>query len=212
MRKGAWLVPLALLVQAGFMQWAAADERPPAIPDFSSFAAQLGPWQLLREDPIDLSVRRELQADQVISRTYSTASGQTPANLFVAWFQTQTQGARQPHSPQVCLPGAGWTPMESGRLDIGAGGESIPANRFVVANQGQRAVVLYWFQSSRRAIASEWSSKFWTVWDAVAERRTDIALIRVVTWPKDGNYAEATGNGVAFVKDMYPALRRMLPR
>jgi len=199
-------------MQAALVHWAAGAERPPAVPDLSNFTAHLGVWQLLHEDPVENDVRAQLQADQLVSRTYSRLPGGTPANLFVAWFQTQSQGTRQPHSPQVCLPGAGWTPILSDRIRIDAGGESLPVNRYVASNGGQQAVILYWYQTSHRAVASEWASKLWTVWDALSTRRTDIALIRVVTWPGTGEYEKATADGVAFAKEMYPALRETLPR
>jgi EpsI family protein len=204
------LVPVALLLQAALVHWASGAERPPAIPDLSTFSARLGAWQMLREDPIEPDVRAQLQADQLLSRTYLRSG--TAANLLVAWFQTQSQGTRQPHSPQVCLPGAGWIPVISDRVQIEAGGESLPVNRYVAANAGQQAVILYWYQTSRRAAASEWASKFWTVWDALSARRTDIALIRVVTWPVGADYESATKEGVAFAQEMYPGLRAALPR
>jgi EpsI family protein len=212
MRRTAWLLPAALLVQAGFVRWTAASERPPAIPDLSRLEKHLGAWQLLREDPIATEVQAQLGADQLVSRTYAARPGGTAASLLVAWFQSQSHGTRQPHSPQVCLPGGGWMPLVTDRVRIQAGGESFSANRYVVRSHGQTAVVLYWYQTSRRAVASEWASKFWTVWDALSQRRTDIALIRVVTWAAGTDYRAATANGTAFVKELYPALRAALPR
>ena len=114
---------------------------------------------------------------------------------------------KQPHSPQVCLPGSGWTPIVADRVTLAAGGESAEINRYVASFQGQGAVVLYWYQTPRRTVASEWSSKFFTVWDALSVKRTDIALVRVVTWPTGADYAKATQDGLAFAK-RHPALLR----
>lgn len=212
MRKAAVLLPLAFLLQAGLVHWASGAERPPAVPDLTQFPAHLADWQILHEDPIAQDVRDQLQADQLVSRTYSQLPGGTQANLLVAWFQTQSQGARQPHSPQVCLPGAGWTPIITDRVNVDVEGHPVGINRYVAALGGQQAVVLYWYQTSRRVVASEWESKFWTVWDALADRRTDIALVRVVTWPNGGDYRKATTDGLTFARQMYPALRGALPR
>ncbi len=212
MHRSAWLVPAALLAQAVMVHWTAAGERPPAIPDLSNFETHLGAWQLLREDPISSDVLAQLKADQIVSRTYARRPDETVANLLVAWFQTQSHGTRQPHSPQVCLPGAGWTPILNDRVHIQAGGKSILANRYVARRRGQDSVVLYWYHTSRRDVASEWSSKFWTVWDALSQKRTDIALVRVVTWPQGADYQTATDNGIAFIGEMYPELRKALPR
>jgi hypothetical protein len=116
-------------------------------------------------------------------------------NLFVAWFQSQRGGRTQPHSPKVCLPGAGWTAEDSGEIQIQTPAESIPANRLVASNLGQRAVVLYWYQTPRRVLAGEWESKFWLIPDALRDHRTDTALVRVVVWTGKGQEAEATETG-----------------
>jgi EpsI family protein len=212
MRSAAVFVPVFFLAQAGLVFWASGAEHPPAIPDLARFPAQFGDWKSFYEDPIADDVRQQLQADQLVSRTYSRKQGAV-ANLFVAWFQTQSQGARQPHSPQVCLPGAGWTPIITDRVRLDAGGQTADVNRYVVSLGGQKAVVLYWYQTAKRMVASEWASKFWTVWDALSVQRTDIALVRVVTWPgAGGDYQKATELGLTFARDMYPALREALPR
>jgi EpsI family protein len=184
---------LFLLTQTALVYWAATGEQPPAIPDFTQFPRHIKDWNSEADEPIAGEIRDNLKADQLLSRVYT--KGTTPASLLIAWFQTQTSGSRQPHSPQVCLPGSGWTPILTDVLDI-----SGPVNRSIVTNHGQQAVVLYWYQSSQRSIASEWTSKLWTIWDALTIRRTDLALIRVVVWPRDGDYARATSEGSEFIQ------------
>jgi EpsI family protein len=212
MSRTAWLVPAALVIQAGLVHCIVNRERPPAIPDLSRLETHLGPWQSLGDDRIGEGVRAQLQADQIVSRTYVRDGGRKQAHLLVAWFQTQNHGARQPHSPQVCMPGQGWTPVVTDRVRITAAGETISSNRYVVTKHGDTMVALYWYQIARRAVASEWASKGWTVWDAVTQRRTDIALVRVLTQARGGDYGAATAEGAAFVEEFYPKLRAALPR
>jgi EpsI family protein len=50
----------------------------------------------------------------------------------------------------------------------------------VVANRDARDVVLYWYQTPSRAVASEWAAKFWLMADALRYHRTDTSLVRVV--------------------------------
>ena len=212
MSKAVFLVPAALLVQAAIVQWAASGERPPTNPDLASFTTHLGSWNLLKEDPLAADVLETLKADRILSRTYQRLPEGTLGGLLVVWFQTQSRGDRQPHSPQVCLPGSGWTPILRDTVTIEAAGTRFPANRYVASYGGQRAVILYWYQSSQRAVASEWESKLWTVWDALSVKRTDIALVRLVLWPKGDGYDQATAEGLEFARSMYPALRETLPR
>src|SRR5580658_8832438 len=80
-------------------------------------------------------------------------------------------------------------------------------NRYVAANRMQRAVVLYWYQTPRRAIASELAAKLWLVARALPDGRTDTALVRVIAWPAGGSDQAATANAIGFARDLYPLLR-----
>jgi hypothetical protein len=68
-------------------------------------------------------------------------------------------------------------------------------------------VVLYWYQTPRRVVAGEWAAKLWLVADAVRDKRTDTALVRVVIWSIPGHDHEATLEASAFVRSAYPLLR-----
>src|ERR1700687_1462147 len=95
------LVPVLLGAQALMVHWAAGNERPPAPPDLSHFPSEFGQWKELREDPIEPDVQATLQADRLVSRTYIHEATNSDAGLLVAWFQSQSFGTRQPHSPQA---------------------------------------------------------------------------------------------------------------
>jgi len=206
------LVPVVLLVQTLVVHWAAGTERPPRPPALEQFPTQFGEWKMAGEDPITPEVATVLHADQLLSRTYMQPLTNAAAGLFVAWFQSQRGGASQPHSPKVCLPASGWTPQETGEMAIDTGAGAIEVNRYVVVNGKQRAVVLYWYQTPRRVIAGEWAAKFWLVADAVRDRRTDTALVRITVWSNEGQDEAATAGGIAFARGVYPLLRETLPR
>jgi EpsI family protein len=97
-------------------------------------------------------------------------------------------------------------------VTVGTRGGAIRVNRYVVVKDTQRAVVLYWYQTPRRVIAGEWAAKFWLAADALRDKRTDTALVRVTTWPASGGDAAATAVATGFARDLYPALREYLPR
>jgi EpsI family protein len=209
------LVPVFLAGQGLLVYCAAGTEHPPAPPSLSRFPAAVGVWTELREDPIDADVVNTLRADRLLSRIYSDPGGQSVAFL-VAWFQSQRAGASQPHSPKVCLPASGWTPESTGDFSIVTVDGPITVNRYVVAGRDQRAVVLYWYQTARRAVAGEWASKFWLVADALRDRRTDTALVRIVVQsaPADNRASDqgATRLAAGFARAVYPVLRAQLPR
>jgi EpsI family protein len=206
----AILIPVFLLAQALLVHWVANGEHAPAAPDLARFPDTIGSWKQLHEDPIAADVASELGADRLLSRTYSDRADKT-ASLFLAWFQSQRGGASQPHSPKVCLPGSGWIPEKTGQIWIDTKEGAIPANRYIVSYLGQHAVVLYWYQTPRRAIAGEWAAKFWLVNDALRDHRTDTALVRITVWAQSKSDESAVAESVAFARDLYPVLHDYLP-
>jgi EpsI family protein len=209
--RGA-VVPVFLAAQILLVHAAATSEHPPRAPALSGFPAQFGQWKLFHEDPIAADVATELGADRLVSLTYIRTPAAAFAGLFVAWFRTQQGRTRQPHSPKVCLPASGWTPqvVDGVTLDTSAG--AITVNRYIVANGMQRAVVLYWYQTPRRVIAGEWAAKLWLVADALRDKRTDTALVRVTAWSDGGRDEAATTVATGFARELYPRLREFLPR
>jgi EpsI family protein len=206
----AILAPVFLAFQALLVHWTGAFERPPAKPDLTRFPARIGPWERIREEPVDASTEAQLGADGFVSSTYAQ-KGQV-ANLFVAWFQSQRAGTSQPHSPQVCLPASGWVPEASGLIDIETSAGPITINRYLIAKGSERVVVLYWYQSPRRVVAGEWAAKFWLMADALRDRRTDTSLVRVTSWVgSDSDVSAATSVASQFAERLYPVLKETFP-
>lgn len=207
------LVPLFLAAQALLVHWTASVEKPPAKPDLSRFPPQVGSWNRSGIEPVDDATRAQLGADELMNVDYLNQPDGQFANLLVAWFQSQRAGTSQPHSPQVCLPAAGWAPESTGLIEIPTSAGTIAVNRYVIAKGNQRAVVLYWYQTPRHVIASEWAAKFWLMVDALRDRRTDTSLIRITTWVTgDSTVDQATKLASAYASDVYPLLRETLPR
>jgi EpsI family protein len=210
-RKGI-LVPLFLAAQVLAIHVLASGEHPPPPPAPERLPLAFGPWKIFRGDPIDPEVAAELRADRLVSQTYIETSAKAFASLLVAWFQTQQGGARQPHSPKVCLPSGGWTPRIVDEVTVDTSAGPITVNRYVVDKDTQSAVVLYWYQTPRRVIAGEWAAKFWLMADALKDKRTDTALVRVTTWPTRGGDQAATAVATEFARSLYPKLREYLPQ
>jgi EpsI family protein len=210
------LVPVFVLMQAVLVHWVAGRERAPAPPTLAKFPSALGEWRQLSEDPIAEDVAGELRADQILSRSYLQMSTHNVAGpvvgLFVAWFQSQRAGASQPHSPKVCLPASGWVPAVTGEITLDTVAGAITVNRYIVVNHGQRDIVLYWYQGPHRVTAGEWTAKLWLVADAITERRTDTALVRIVAQVGAGGDQAATIGAIDFARSLYPLLRENLPR
>jgi EpsI family protein len=179
----------------------------------SQLPITLGSWTLLQEGFVDSDTKDVLKADDLLNRYYSTGSGSSAvgANLFVAAFRSQRNG-KAPHSPKNCLPGNGWTPLNSSETAIDVGrGAPIQVNRYVVAHGDERSLVMYWYQSRDRAIASEYTAKFWVVVDAMRLNRTDTALVRVVVPILNRDEQAADKAATDFIRSLYAPLRSYLP-
>jgi EpsI family protein len=200
-----------LLAQAAVLYGFSRKEEVPPSPPLSSMPSALpGGWNLLEEGVIEPEVQKVLRADDTLSRTYKGESGY-PLHLFVAAFRSQRTG-QAPHSPKNCLPGAGWVPSKSDIVNIDVPGHGlIEVNRYVVQKGDTASVVMYWYQSRDRSVASEYKAKYYVVRDALRDNRTDTALIRVVA-PIDGkNSATAQKMAEAFIQNSFPAIRTLLP-
>ena len=205
------LVTVVLLAQAGVMYSSIRPETVPPGRPLSGFPTSIGTWQLRQEGYIDAETQAILQADDLLTRDYADTASPRGANLYIAAFRSQRNG-KAPHSPKNCLPGAGWTPLEQSEVKIDVGAPApIPVNRYVVVHGESRSVVLYWYQSRDRAVASEYTAKFCVVADAVRFNRTDTALIRVIVPIYDHDSASADRTATDFVKAVYGTIRQFLP-
>jgi EpsI family protein len=210
--KYAGILTLALVVQATLFYAASRGERVPAGQPLDLFPAQLASWHEAQNYPVEQEIRDQLKADDMLNRLYTDPESRAAAGLFVAYFKTQRTG-QSPHSPKNCLPGSGWEPEATGFLDVAVAGQPVPIriNRFVVSHGDEKSVVLYWYQSQRRVIASEFSAKFWLVMDSVRYHRSDTALVRVTVPVANNDPDAATRIGVSFVRTLFPVLKGYLP-
>lgn len=204
-------LPAFLVAQALLVNWIGSAERPPIAPELSKVPDHLGAWNKVDETPIAEDIASILRADRLLERTYLDQSQAWTADLFVAWFQSQRGGASQPHSPQVCLPASGWTPQSTGTVALTTPQGSFSIERYVIANGGSRAVVLYWYQTPRHVMANEWAAKFWVVADSIRDHRTDTSLVRIVIYAGKRSIDDTSAAALRFARVVYPALRENFP-
>lgn len=183
---------------------------PPRQP-LDSLPYQLGVWHGL-DMPIASDVRKVLGQGDFLARRYRDASyAPSGVDVFMAYFPSQRSGDTI-HSPQHCLPGDGWSPLESGRVLLAwPGQEPFPANRYLIAKGNDRALLLYWYWAHGRALANEYWAKYYLVADAIRLNRTDGAMIRVST-PVGGETVDtAQQRLVAFTAELVPIINHYAP-
>jgi len=175
------------------------------------FPMHVGGWAG-REMGVSEAVRDFLGDGDFMARLYFRGSEESYVDFFIAYFPTQRTGSTI-HSPQNCLPGAGWTPLERKRVVLkGPKGETVRANRYIIAKGLERRLVLYWYQAHGRAVASEYWAKIYLVADSIRMNRSDGALVRVVTSFTDNNdLPSAEARVTNFSTQILPVLDRFIP-
>jgi EpsI family protein len=200
-----------LILQGSLFYGFSRGEAVAAAKSLDGFPSVIGVWHMIQQGAIEQEVKEVLRADDYLTRQYATSPSQT-ASLFVAFFMSQRDG-QTPHSPKNCLPGSGWIWSVSDTIlvNIAARDRPIEINRYVVSKGDAKAVVLYWYQSRDRVVASEYKAAAFVAWDAVRRNRTDTALVRVVV-PVAGNLTDAaTRSGIEFIQTFFTTLRQFLP-
>jgi EpsI family protein len=206
------IVLTALLVLQGSLFYGfSRGETPPSYTPLDQFPNQIGAWRMVQQGVMEQEVKDVLRADDYVTRDYAASPTQA-ANLFVAFFKSQRAG-QTPHSPKNCLPGSGWVWTLSDTISINVPGraEPIQINRYIVSKGEYRSVVLYWYQSRDRVVASEYKAAAFVALDALRYNRTDTALVRVVVPISDGKQDAATDTGVQFIQAFFGTLRHFLP-
>jgi EpsI family protein len=220
----ALIVSLVLVSGTLVIGRASKSEIVPPRESLSSFPMEISEWRGQTAERFDQQILAVLGVDEYVSRAYSAPTG-VNVGLYVGYYQSQREGDTM-HSPLNCLPGAGWQPVKQARvtLDVptridpatgrGTAQRSIEVNQFVIQRGLDKQVVIYWYQSHGRVVASEYWGKIYTVVDAIRLNRTDAAMIRVicpVTGGDEASETRAEQAAVAFTRAMFPYLSRHLP-
>ena len=177
---------IAILILAGGI-FATHSMPPSYVPEahrpLNEFPATIASLHSV-DAPYAPDVVEAIGADDYINRVYS---GNTPPiELYIGYYKDQRAGDRI-HSPRNCLPGSGWEPVHSARIEIGsADGRPIVVNEYLVEQGTRRDLVLYWYQTRRQIIASEYAAKYWLVVDGLRQRSTDGTMVRIWTTAADG--------------------------
>jgi EpsI family protein len=131
-------------------------------------------------------------------------------SIYVGYYETQARG-QTIHSPKNCLPGAGWEALSSEAYPLDLPDGEVKVNRYVLQNDTERAVVLYWYQGRGRIAYDEYGVKLDLLRDAALKRRSDEALVRVVVPVGEAGDDAATRTAVQVATLLAPRLDLALP-
>jgi EpsI family protein len=186
----------------------ADSDRPAPRASLSRVPLQIGEWRGWDEPTLTAEVIEAAGVDDYLNRVYTAGSRHAVA-LYIGYYATQRQGDSI-HSPQNCLPGAGWQPIATTRTSFSFGPRRFEANQVLIQKGLDRAAVIYWYQGRGRLVAGEYANKLWLMLDAARLHRTDGGLVRIIA-PLTADSASGLVDAVSFAQMLVPHLTEELP-
>lgn len=201
---------IAILVGGVFINWTEnRGEKDVNRLPLVELSEKIGPWEYKGGDiRFDPASERVLGATDYVMRYYF--SPERYVNFYAGYYASQRAGATY-HSPLNCLPGSGWEMSDPGLVTISTpGGRNFVANRYIVQNGTQRQIMIYWYQGRGRVTANEYLDKIYTSWDSFTKRRSDGAMVRVMT-PAGKDEVQALQGAIDFSARVADELPAFLP-
>ncbi len=214
-----WLVILLLTASAFVLQSRGDADYVPASLPLSQMPEKLD--GLTSQDiPLTDDTLAVLGKGDFLNRVYvgppapanGLATKAAPISLFIGYFPSQRTGQTM-HSPQNCLPGAGWTFDSQKYTSLqDVNGKNYKVGEYVISNGEIKQFVIYWYQAHGRSIPNEYKAKLYMIADAIRMNRTDGALVRVITQilPSE-SLDSARDRATEFTRQMAPNLPRFIP-
>lgn len=206
------VILLLLAATVGLSRFVDFSEKAPIARPFSEFPSRIGEWEGVR------TIMEKEYSDVLTFSDYAMISFRNgrgrQIDFYTAYYASQSKG-KSIHTPDSCLPGGGWVFEDSGVItySAGAGGESaMRAKRTVMTKNGVRELAYYWFPQRGRVLTDLYQLKLYVFWDALTRRRTDGALVRLITPVyRDEDLQDADARLQAFTRELVPVLSKYIP-
>lgn len=203
-----WVSIGVLLVATPLPAYLTQQRTTPLRRPLTELSYTVDEWQG-RDTYLSDRVRAVLGTEDILAREYVSAR-RRPIGLYVGFFPRQQRGEIS-HSPKNCLPGAGWQAVRTRRVAYPLPAESdAQINEMLYERDGRRQLIFYWFRERERILASEYSVKWYLVWDAIVRGRTDGALVRISALVDDSE-EQARADCLDFMRRTLPLLNAIFP-
>ncbi|NPA49767.1 MAG: EpsI family protein [Thermodesulfobacteria bacterium] len=204
MIKKALLLVVLLLAFSLLLEGVSTQHPIPLKKSLALFPKEIDGFHFKGSSRMSPKVEKVLGVDDYIMWDY--CKGNRCVSLYIGFFEEQQEGAMI-HSPKHCMPGGGWLPTSDEIIIIKTPRGEIPVNRFVLQKGERKLLVYYWYQGRGRIVADEYRDRLYLLFDRLFKRRSDGALVRLIT--KDTPGADAFLQ--EFVKALLPVLEEYLP-
>ncbi len=204
LRTGSLAALLALTYTA--IMWSGQRIPEELYQPLETIPLEIGGWTGIQAAPLTKAEEEVLRASSYIKRTY-VREDDASAGLFVAFYAMQRAGEAM-HSPKHCLPGSGWEIWNYTETAVPYEGGEASINKYYIQRGRERLLVLYWYQSYDRVIASEYYAKVCLVWDSVMAHRTSGSIVRITVVDTH----EGEQQAIDLASQILPLVKSVLPR
>jgi exosortase D (VPLPA-CTERM-specific) len=209
----AVIVTVLGLLSVGLLNYATASFEPFRLKSgFSPFPLTIGPWQG-RTESIDTEVIELSGAEEALNATFSSNRGEI-ISLYIGYRGSPfNESENFFHSPNVCLPSAGWKTLSISNHSIEAvpGFGQMVVRKMVIEKMGLRQLVYYWFQTKNRVSSDVHVNRFHLTMHAIGRNNTYDLFIRPITPLKPSESLEtAQARLDEFTRQMMEALFEFL--
>jgi exosortase D (VPLPA-CTERM-specific) len=200
---------LLLAATLAFGPLTARDQLIPERPGLATFPLYIDGWAGQTIPIADQSVLASLGASDYLLADFTRSPGMPGVNLWIAYYDNQLGNAAI-HSPKDCLPGGGWeyVSLTTIRAPVTTvDGRSFMLNRGLIAKGLEQMVIYYWLEMRGRQLTNDTMLKLYNLWDSYSLRRSDGALVRLMSPVLPGETPGAADERIeGFLKHAYPLL------
>jgi EpsI family protein len=201
------LPAIALLLIFSHFNWTLSKVRPkPLLKSFDSFPLQLGGWQG-QSSKIEEDIFIATGAETYFNADYADPQ-RNLVNLWIAYYGRHSHGVDLGHRPEYCMVGSGWRIVDSQVQYVADG---LPVNALIMEKGGGRALVYYWHIQQGRWLANRGTYKFYMGLSSLVQKRTDWALIRLIT-PVKSDIQAATEHLNSFARLLIPVIPQFIQK
>ena len=177
--------------------------------NFSSFPLALGAWKSNTEN-LPSIIQDVLKADDYYLGDFSDGHGDN-INLYMVYYEKQLR-QKAIHSPLVCVPGHGWVIQKQEDVYIKPeNGRRILLRKLLIKKDVDTLLVYYWVQQQGETFASDFLARALLVVNALVNKRTDGALVRLTTPVIDGDVKRSEKILSGFLGLLQPQLSQYIP-
>lgn len=204
------LLSILLAVTAILVHGTRTGSAPaPKVPLRQAFD-QLAGWSSSNNQQLSDQIVEELKLDDYLFRSYM--NGQQAVTLYVGYYRTASKVGAS-HDPLVCFQGQGWKVVERSHGSyplFTAPGLIITYSAMIAERQGERELIVYWFQTNRRTSANTFSQKIDMVSDRLLDHGEDSAFVRITTPIGDTPPATVKKKIFDFIEVFYPVFNKYM--